>query len=170
MKNIKIEDLNINVYTKIAKDWMLVTAGNKEKYNTMTASWGQMGSLWGHGGGKPVATIYIRPTRYTKEFVEREDYFSLTFFSKDYHKDLSYLGTASGRNEDKISKTLLTPAFDKKAPYFNEAEITLICRKLYAQDILAENFIDKTIIDDNYPIRDFHTMYIGEIEEILIKE
>lgn len=169
MKKINFEELNINPYKAIAKDWMLITAGT-DSYNTMTASWGQMGSLWGHGGGRQVVTIYVRPTRYTKEFVENNEYFSLSFFDEEYRKDLSYLGTVSGRDEDKVSKTKLTPCINEKATYFNEAKLVLICRKLYKQDIKEECYTDKDIIDDNYPLKDFHTMYIGEIVETYIKD
>ena len=93
MKKISVDELMINPYEKIAKDWMLITAGNKlDEYNTMTASWGQIGSLWGHGGGKPTVTIYIRPTRYTKQFVDNNDYFSLSFFIYySCHMDFSLL-------------------------------------------------------------------------------
>ena len=136
----------------------------------MTASWGHLGSLWGHGGGKPTAVIYIRPQRYTKQFVENNEYFSLSFFEEEYKSDLSYLGSHSGKDEDKVSKTKLTPVFNDKAAYFNEANMVLICRKLYKQDIKEENFIDKSLIEDNYPLKDFHTMYIGLIEEVLVKE
>ena len=171
MKTIEIKELLLNPYTKIANEWMLVTAGNKlDNYNTMTASWGHLGSLWGHGGGKPTAIVYIRPTRYTKEFVDNNDYFSLSFFDSEYKKDLGYLGTVSGRDEDKVSKTKITPCENDKAIYFNQANLVLICKKLYKQDIKEECFIDKSIIDDSYPLRDYHTMYIGEIEEVLIKD
>ena len=170
MKKISIEEFMINPCEKIAKDWMTITAGNSlDEYNTMTASWGHIGSIWGHGGGKPSAVIYVRPSRYTKEFVDKNDYFSLSFFSKEYQNDLSYLGSHSGRDEDKVSKTQLSPQLDERAIYFSQAELVLICRKLYAQELKEDCFIDKSIIVDNYPLKDFHTMYIGEIEEILVK-
>lgn len=171
MRKIDIKELNINVYEAIANDTMLITAGTKEKgYNTMTASWGEIGSLWGHGGGKVVSTIYIRPQRYTKEFVENNDYYSLSFFPKGYEKDILYLGTHSGKDEDKLSKTKITPEFNDKTTYFKEANLVLICRKLYKQDLKEECFIDKDVMEDSYPKKDFHTMYIGEIEEILIND
>lgn len=171
MKKLDINEFILNPYKKIANEWMLITAGtNKDSYNTMTASWGHLGSLWGHGGGKPTAVIYIRPQRYTKQFVENNEYFSLSFFEEEYKSDLSYLGSHSGKDEDKVSKTKLTPVFNDKAAYFNEANMVLICRKLYKQDIKEENFIDKSLIEDNYPLKDFHTMYIGLIEEVLVKE
>lgn len=170
MKKINFEELNINPYKAIAKDWMLITAGNSEAYNTMTASWGQIGSLWGHNGGMPVTTIYVRPQRYTKKFVDENEYYSLCFFDESFRKDLGYLGSHSGKDEDKVSKTNMHPVFDSDAPYFKEASLVLICRKLYAQEIKEELFIDKTVIDEQYPSRDFHTMYIGEITEVLVKD
>ena len=171
MKKIDIKDLKKNPYTMFADEWTLVTAGTSvDNYNTMAASWAHIGCIWGHKGGKPTAIIYVRPTRYTKKFVDENDYFSLTFFDEKYRKDLSYLGTHSGRDEDKVSKTSLTPHEDNRAVYFNEANTVLICRKLYAQDIKEECFIDKSIVDDSYPLKDFHTLYVGEIEEVLVNE
>ena len=171
MKKINIDDINFNPYTLIAKDWMLITAGtSKDKYNTMTASWGHLGSIWGHGGGKPTAVIFVRPQRYTKQFVDNNEYFSLSFFDEKYKKDLGYLGTVSGKDEDKVSKTSLTPVFNDKATYFSQAKIVFICRKLYNQELKEECFVDKKTMEDSYPERDFHTMYIGEIEEVYINE
>ena len=171
MKKINIEDININPYTKIAKEWMLITAGKSiDNYNTMTASWGHLGSIWGHGGGKPTAVVFIRPTRYTKKFVDENEYFSLSFFDEEYKKDLGYLGSVSGKDLDKVANTKITPSFNDKATYFNEANLVFICRKLYKQELKEECFIDKEVMNDSYPLRDFHTMYIGEIEEVYIKD
>lgn len=169
MKRVNIEELQINFADKIANEWMLITAGNKDNYNTMTASWGEVGSLWGHKGNRYVATAYIRPSRYTKKFVDENEYFSLCFFEKEYHKDLGYLGSVSGKDEDKVSKTKLTPCFDENTTYFNEASLVLICKKIYAQEIKEECFIDKQVMEDCYPLKDFHTMYIGEIKEVYVK-
>ena len=167
MKKVNFEELNFNPYLKFAKEWTLITAGtNDGNYNTMTASWGHLGSIWGH---KPTAIMYIRPTRYTKEFVDNNDYFSLSFFDEEYRSDLSYLGTVSGRDEDKVAKTKLTPVFNDKAVYFEQANLVLVCKKIFAQEIKEESFIDSDIIDNHYPERDYHTMYIGEIVEAYIK-
>lgn len=170
MRRINIEELEINPYTKIAKEWMLITAGDRNKYNTMTASWGHLGSIWGHGGGKPTAIVFIRPTRYTKKFVDENEYFSLSFFDEEYKKDLGYLGTVSGKDEDKVAKSNLTPAYSDKTVYFNEANLVFVCKKLYAQELSEECFIDKDTMNDSYPLRDFHTMYIGEIVETYVKD
>jgi flavin reductase (DIM6/NTAB) family NADH-FMN oxidoreductase RutF len=149
----------------IGRDWMLVTAGTPEKVNTMTASWGGLGEMW----GKPVAFVVIRPQRYTKEFVDANETMSLSFYPEGYRKQLSYLGTASGREEDKIGKAELTVAFDGDTPYFEEASAVLVVRKLYAEEYHPEAFLDPAIVPDCYPDGDFHTLYICGIEKVLIK-
>ena len=171
MKEINVSELNMNPMTMIAKEWMLVTAGNAERgYNTMTASWGHLGSIWGHGGGLPTAVIYLRPQRYTKEFVDREKLFTLSVFPEAYKKDLGYLGRVSGRQEDKVAATGLTPVFEGDCTYFAEAKLVLVCRKLYQSTLQEEGFHDKSILDDCYPNRDLHDMYIGEIIKVLVEE
>lgn len=111
-REISVEQLKDNPFTLINKDWMLITAGDAEKHNTMTASWGGVGELW----GKYVSTIYIRPQRYTLEFVEREEYYSLCFFGPEYRQALSLCGSKSGRDVDKDAATGLTPASTRPPP------------------------------------------------------
>ncbi len=154
-----------NPFREIGDEWMLITAGTREKCNTMTASWGGMGVLW----SKNVAYIFLRPTRYTKEFVDAEKSLSLCFFDGEWHKTLSYLGAVSGREEDKIAKAKLTTDFDGDTPYFAEARRVFLCRKLYAQELRSDCFVDPTIDPRCYPDKDYHTMYVCEIEKILIK-
>lgn len=171
MKEISVTELQFNPMTMIAKEWMLVTAGNQERgYNTMTASWGHLGSLWGHGGGLPTAVVYLRPQRYTKEFVDREELFTITVFPEEYRKALGYLGSHSGREGDKVAVAGLTPVFEGDYTYFTEAKLTLVCRKLYQAPIVPEGFLDKSLIEKYYPQRDFHDMYIGEIIKVLVKD
>ncbi len=171
MKEIPVSQLELNPMELIAKEWMLLTAGTKEGgYNTMTASWGHLGSLWGHGGGLPTSVVYVRPQRYTKEFIDREEYYSLSFFPEGFRKELAYLGSHSGRDGDKVAKMGLTPVSDEKTTWFQEANLVLICRKLYRAPIVPEGFVDKSIIDDCYPNRDFHDFYIGEIVKVLVAE
>ena len=171
LKEIDVKELQMNPMTLIAKDWMLVTAGNEERgYNTMTASWGHLGSIWGHGGGLPTSVIFIRPQRYTKEFVDREELYTLSFFSEEYKKALGYLGSHSGRDEDKVAKMGLTPVFDVGTTYFSEAKLVLVCRKLYRGSLTEDGFMDKAIVDDCYPNRDFHDFYVGEIVKVLVNE
>lgn len=162
-KEIKPEMMKKNPFEAIGKDWMLITAGNQDKANTMTASWGGLGVMY----GKNVAFVVIRPQRYTKEFVDREETFSLSFLDKSYRSIMNYLGTVSGRNEDKIAKSGLTLAFSDNTPYFGEANMVLICRKLFRQS-MDENSLLKEGLDKTwYPNKDYHTLYIGEILKIM---
>ena len=167
MKEISVSDLMLNPYTKIAKDWMLITAGDdRNGYNTMTASWGHLGSLW----NAPTALCYVRPQRYTKEFIDREDRYTLCFFPEAYHKALGYLGSHSGRDGDKVAQAGLTPVFGDGFTYFVEASLVLVCRTLYQAPLREEFFRDRAVMDAMYPDRDFHDLYIGAIEKVLVKE
>ncbi|MEE1038238.1 MAG: flavin reductase [Eubacterium sp.] len=166
-KEIKIEELSFNPFTKIAKEWMLITAGDEEKSNTMTASWGGLGIMW----GKNVATAYIRPQRYTKEFVDNSDTFTLSFLSEEYRKALSVCGTISGKNvEDKWKDAGLHPYYVDRTTAVEEADLILVCKKLYAQDMLPECFVETECDTKWYPEKDYHTMYIAEIEKVLVRE
>ena len=159
MKEIQINDLNMNPFIKIGKEWMLITAGTADRCNTMTASWGGLGILW----GEPAATVYIRPQRYTKEFVDREEYFTLSFFGPEYKKELSLCGAKSGRELDKVKECGFTVACGQGgAPYFEQARLVLVCRKMYAQEMDA-NAMPADVKEKWYPNRDYHTMYLGQI-------
>lgn len=160
---ITADQFRKNPFQLIGKDWMLVTAGNQDKVNTMTASWGGLGVMY----GKNVAFIVIRPQRYTKEFIDREDTFSLSFFDKGYRKTLNYLGTVSGRNEDKISNSGLTVVRYEDTPYFDEASHVLICKKLFRQPLSTDGLIDEKLINTWYSNGDYHTLYIAEVTKIL---
>lgn len=169
-RQIPVSELNINPCTAIAKEWMLITAGNAERgYNTMTASWGHIGSIWGHGGGLPTSVIFVRPQRYTKEFVDREAYYTLCFFGPEYKKALGYLGSHSGRDEDKVTASGLTPVFLEGTTAFAEASLVMVCRKLYRAPLVEEGFLDRQVLEDCYPSRDLHDMYIGEITKVFVR-
>lgn len=158
--------LNKNPFQLIGTDWMLITAEKDNRVNTMVGSWGGFGVLW----GKNVAFIVIRPERYTKQFVDGSDTFSLTFFDDTFKKQLEYLGTVSGRDEDKISKSKLTVQHSDGTPYFEEAKLVILCRKLYAQAFKPECFIASELNQLIYPKNDHHTLYVAEIERMLIKD
>ena len=162
---IKPEELNDNIFKLIGLDWMLITAGNKNAFNTMTASWGSMGVLW----HKQVCFIFVRPQRYTYEFIEKNEFFTLSFFTEKYRKALNLCGSKSGRDIDKVAETGLTPEVSKNGSiYFSEARLIVECKKLYFQDIKPENFIDPQI-EKNYKSNDYHRMYIGEIISCIMK-
>ena len=131
-KEIKPELIRKNPFSAIGKEWMLIAAGNREKQNAMTASWGGLGVMF----GKNVAFVFVRPQRYTKEFMDSEETFSLSFLDKEYRKVLNYFGTVSGRDEDKIAKSGLTVSYHGTTPYFGEANLVLICKKLFVQPSL----------------------------------
>lgn len=160
LKEIDIKSLeNLNPFSKIADDWFLVTAGNESGYNTMTASWGSLGTMW----GKSAAVTVIRPQRYTKEFIDKNEYFTISFLKEGNKDKLSFCGSKSGRDYDKAKETGLKPVFIDGTTTFEQAELILVCRKVFAQDINPDSFLDKTIIDKWYPDKDFHTAYVGEI-------
>ncbi len=164
-KEISAAQFEVNPFLKIGKEWMLVTAEKDGKVNTMTASWGGLGIMW----GKNVAFIVIRPQRYTKEFIDNSSTFSLSFYDEKYRKTLGYLGTISGRDEDKVTKSGLTVAHANATPYFEEANTVLVCKKLFAQPYVEGCFLNSDIPDEMYPDKDYHTLYISEITQILIK-
>lgn len=159
LKETDVSKLEFNPFERIGKDWCLITAGERDSFNTMTASWGGVGVLW----NKNVATCYIRPQRYTKEFVDKCDLFTLSFFPNGYRSQLTLCGRVSGRDHDKVKETGLTPAFLDGSVSFEEANLVLVCRKLFAQEMSPDSFIDKDTLRNNYPAMDLHTIYVGEI-------
>lgn len=163
MKSLKPEALEKNPFSLIGQEWMLVTARKGDKVNTMTAAWGGLGVMW----RKNVAFVVIRPGRYTKEFVDSAETFSLCFFDGGYKKELGYLGSVSGRDEDKIAKAGLTVTYEQATPYFEEAKLVLLCKKLYHQPMLPDCFIDQTLDAQWYPDKDYHILYVAEIEQVL---
>lgn len=165
-KEVSVEELQFNPFTKIGKEWMLVTAGDEEKHNTMTASWGGVGVMW----GKNVVSVYIRPQRYTKEFVDTKDIFTLSFYDETYRKALSICGSKSGRDCDKEAEAGLTPYYIEGTTAFEEANMILVCKKQYHQEMSAEHFDVSENDVKWYPEKDYHIMYMAEIEKVLIKE
>ena len=165
LHTIDPKQITKNPFAMIGDQWMLITAGDAERCNTMTASWGGVGVLW----QAPVATCYVRPQRYTKQFMDEQEYFTLTFFPEQYRKQLQLCGTKSGRDMDKVKEcgfTVKTAACG--APYFEEAELVIVCRKRYVQDF-DPDAIPEDVKEKQYPNKDYHTMYIGEIVEVLSK-
>jgi flavin reductase (DIM6/NTAB) family NADH-FMN oxidoreductase RutF len=162
-KELSPEVLRKNPFHLIGKEWMLITAGDESKVNTMTASWGGLGVMY----GKNVAFIFIRPQRYTKEFIDREETFSLSFLDKEHRDVLDYLGSVSGRTEDKINKCGLTLVRSGDTPYFNEASHVLICKKMFRQTLEGGALLDEKLEHTWYPNKDYHILYIAEITKVL---
>lgn len=156
--------VNFNPFEKIGKDWMLITAGDEKSCNMMTASWGMMGVLW----NKNVATVFVRPQRHTFKFLEKSKYYTISFFGGEYRNELLFMGRNSGKDINKLANTALKPVYDQKAPYFEQASCVLVCKKIYNQFINPDCFLDSTI-DENYENKDYHKVFVGEVEKCLIK-
>ena len=167
LETCDVKRLEQNVFSMIGDGWMLITAGTPERCNTMTASWGGLGILWGSN----VATCYVRPQRYTFGFMEANNYFSLSFFDAAYREQLKLCGTKSGRDTDKIKECGFTvfPGAGE-TPCIQEASLVLVCRKLYAQDLSPKCFTVPEVAEQWYPEQDYHRMYIGEIVEACRKK
>ena len=168
MSNFKTIDPSAiadNAFKLIGKDWALVTSGSRESFNTMTVSWGGVGIMW----NKPVTFTFIRPQRYTFGFLEKNGFFTMSFFDESYRKALQICGTKSGRDTDKVAETGLTPAFtDNGVPYFEEARLEIKCKKLYAQDLNEDSIVEEAV-KGNYNGSDYHRMYVSEIVSVLKK-
>jgi flavin reductase (DIM6/NTAB) family NADH-FMN oxidoreductase RutF len=166
-KKISIKELNDNVVKLIANDWMLITVGQINSCNMMTASWGGIGNLW----NEPVAFIFIRPQRYTYQFTEKEEYFTLTFFEEKDRSILNFCGSTSGKFVNKISETGLVPMETELGNvYYKQARLVIECKKEYSDNIEYQGFVDKNIPESVYPKNDFHKMYIGKIINVMIRE
>lgn len=166
-KEIKASEIKENAIELISSKWGLVTAGDENAFNTMTVSWGSIGELW----GKDCVTIYIRPQRYTEEFLNTNDHFTLSFYPLDKKQAIhGVCGSKSGRDVNKAELCSLTPVFDESAPYFKEAELVLVCKKMAKSKFDPDSFIDSEIEGKWYPQKDFHFIYYAEIEKVLISE
>ena len=166
-EKVNIQDLKFNPFDEISNHWLLISAKKDGVVNTMTASWGQLGHLW----GKNVMTVYIRPQRYTKEFVDNSEYFTLSFLPEEKREALNVCGRVSGRDvEDKWAEAGLHPYYVDGTTAVEEADLVFVCRKLYAQDMLPECFTDDASDEKWYPKKDYHTMYMAEIVKVLEKQ
>lgn len=162
---IEFAQFSSRVFQLFEQQWLLLTGGDfaRGKFNTMTISWGSLGVLW----GRPFVQVLVRPSRYTREFLEQFDTFTVSAFPAQYHGALNLLGTKSGRAGDKIAESGLTPvaAAAVAAPTFAEAELVLECRKVYRDRFDPQGFLEPKI-ESFYPQQDYHTVYFGEIVAI----
>lgn len=164
-KEINPYEIAENPFKLLNKDWALVSVKNGEKENPMTISWGGIGIMW----NKPVAFTFIRPQRYTFSLLENQEYYTINFFEENYREVLKFCGSKSGRDFDKAKETGITPCYNEKAPYYKEAKLVLICKKMYAQNLNGESIIDADTVSPAYNGDDFHKMYVSEIVKVLTK-
>lgn len=174
LQQIDFTDLHLNPMTLFANEWAALVAGNEQRgYNAMTIGWGHLGAIWDTGETQvktyPTVCVYVRPQRYTKQFMDRETSFTVDFLGAERRRELAYLGAKSGRDENKVAKLGLTPVFDEECEttYLAESRLVLVCRKLYEAPLVEKGFTNKATLERNYPLYDFHTMYIGEIVKVL---
>ena len=164
-KEINVRELKDNFVKMISNDWALLTAGTKDNFYTMTVSWGGIGELW----GKDVCFVFVRPQRYTYEFMEKNDYFSLSFFGGEYKKELGICGSKSGRDIDKMAETGFLPVDFENAVGYEQAKVNVVLKKLAYQDMKPDGFIDESIMN-YYANNDFHRVYVGEIVKVVVEE
>ncbi len=157
-KELDLLTSDLNPFQMVGKDWCLITAGNEQGYNTMTASWGGFGVMW----NKNVVTIVVRPQRKTIEFLDESGYFTLSFFEEKHRDALKFCGSHSGRDVDKAAMCGLTPYYIDGTTTFKQAKTVLVCKKLFKQRIDPNSFIDKGLLS-NYPNEDYHYAFVGEI-------
>lgn len=162
---MKTTQFECNPFKTFPEEYALISAGNKEKYNTMTVSWGGFGQLW----GKDVCFVFIRESRYTKEFVDKGDLFTVSFLASAYKPALEICGQYSGRDGDKFKLAKLTPAFRHGIPYPDEANLVFVCEKLAQTELTPEAFSGSDLEKKWYANGDFHTMYIAEVVEVVAR-
>ncbi len=162
---IPFDELLVKTHHLWAKQWLLLTSGDfaEGRYNTMTVGWGSLGTMW----GRPFAQVVVRPIRYTYQFMEEHDTFTLCAFPEDCRSALQLLGTKSGRDGDKIAEAGLTPIASTRraAPGFAEAELIIECRNIYWDDLDPTRFLDPDI-ERHYPQKAYHRIYFGQIVAI----
>ncbi len=159
-------EIQENLFTAINDDWMLISAMKENgSFNTMTASWGGFGIMW----GRSVCVCVIRPQRYTLEFVNEAERLTFSFLEEGHREALSICGSKSGRDCDKIAEAKLTPVTDGDIVGFEQARMIVSGKKLYCDVIKEDGFIDKSIISSKYPLKDYHRVFVCEIEKVFVK-
>ena len=153
-----------NIYKMLSENWMLITAGNDNGFNMMTASWGGLGHLY----NKPVAFCFINPTRYTINFMESKDTYTLSFYTEAYRDALNYCGTHSGKDGNKVQGSGLTPITTPNgSKAFSEAWLIIECKKMVEQQFTPEAILDPAAREKWGA--EPHKMFIGEIINVWVK-
>ncbi len=165
-QKIKPTEVSENFLDLLQRNNSLLTAGDKNELNMMVVSSGAIGDFF----RRPVLYVYVRPGRYTRTLMDKSDYFTLSFYGEAQKDQVSFCARSSGRDTDKVKETGLTPAFaDCGAPYFEEASLVYVCRKIYVEKTDPALFLDPSL-DEWFPQKDYHIVYMGEILEVLQKE
>jgi flavin reductase (DIM6/NTAB) family NADH-FMN oxidoreductase RutF len=160
------DDAVTRAFQNIGNEWALLSVGDEKHFNTMTISWGSLGFIW----QRPVLTVVVRPQRYTHEFTDKFEKFSVSFYDRKHRHALNILGTKSGRDTDKIALSGLTPVFVDGVPTFKEAFLTVIARKIYRGQLESAGFLVPSVDAEFYPEKDYHTVYIAELVKTVEKK
>ena len=155
-------NLDLSALELFDKNWALLTSGDIGNHNSMTISWGQMGTLW----HKPVVTTFVRFNRHTFSFINKNEYFVVSFFPKEFHNSLVIMGTKSGKDVNKDNLANLTPIEHNNVTLYKEAQVSLVCKKIYFDDLKFEN-MPKVVVEKLYKGQQGHRMFIGEVVEIV---
>jgi flavin reductase (DIM6/NTAB) family NADH-FMN oxidoreductase RutF len=153
-------------FQNIGNEWALLSVGDEKHFNAMTISWGSLGFIW----QRPVITVLVRPQRYTHEFMDEFENFSVSFFDRNYRHALNILGTQSGRDTDKTALSGLTPAIVDGVPTFKGAYLTVIAHKIYRGQLESTGFLVPTVDEEFYPKKDYHTVYYAELVQTVGKK
>lgn len=159
---MNLKEFDLAPFYTIDQEWAVLTVGKEKDFNAMTISWGGLGTIW----NKPVVTVYVKPIRYTYEFMQKNEYFTISFYDEEYREDLNILGSKSGKDIDKIALTKLTPEFLEQTTSFKEAKITIVCKKIYFQDLDITK-VPSYEANRFYSKEPIHRMYIGEVIDII---
>lgn len=158
----EIEQVQAELLPRLVNDWALLTSGTPENFNTMTIAWGSLGDMW----WQPVIDCYVVPTRYTYGYMMENDIFTVSFFPEEYRKDLQILGSKSGRDGDKVALTQLTPKVLEQGVTFEQADTTLVCKKIYHQP-LDRDEIPQFALEEHYQSMEPHDLFIGQILQVI---
>jgi flavin reductase (DIM6/NTAB) family NADH-FMN oxidoreductase RutF len=164
-QEIEIRSFRLPVYKTWNDEWFLLACGDyaSGEFNIMTVAWGSLGCMW----KRPMAMVVVRPTRYTYRFMEKRTDFTICHFPSSCRDRLQYCGSHSGRDVDKIRGSGLTPIASTRvgSPGFEEADLIVECRKMYFDDFKPAHFL-AGFIEENYPAKDYHRLYLGEIRAV----
>ena len=159
-QKINPDEIKDNPITLFSKNWIVVTGGNKEGFNSMTVSWGELGNVW----NQPTATVFIRDSRYTFGYLNKGKYFTLCAFDEEYRDKVKYIGSHSGKDVNKVEATGFTPMYtDSGSVYYKEARLVIECEKIYTTDIIPENLMDEKAKEIYKDGEGKHRMFFAKI-------
>ena len=160
MKKIDVNEIiDMQPFTTLGNDGVLIVGGDQNNSNPMTISWGFFGIMW----GMPVAIVAVRSTRYTYEFMNKVNEFTINWLKDENKNALMICGTQSGRDIDKYAESNITPIESDEVvtPSIKESKLVLECKTVFTTDLENGNFLDENV--RAMYVDDFHKLYFGKI-------